>query len=965
MAQSGFTPIQLFRTTTAAAVPTAGDLAAGELAINLTDEALYFKNAAGVVTLLADSSGALGTVTSVDVSGGTTGLTTSGGPITSSGTITLAGTLGVANGGTGATTFTANGVVYGNTTSALLVTAAGTTGQVLVGNTGGAPSWATLTGIGVTSFSGGTTGLTPNTATTGAVTLAGTLGVANGGTGTATAFTAGSVVFAGASGVYSQDNANLFWDNTNDRLGIGTATPAAKIEIRGGGFVGSSFNGQIFSDFDAPRLQIGYQNNAITTGLVQAQILADTTNLQIASRDDVNGIVTFRTGSGIPERMRIDASGNVGIGTSSQGMPFEVVKNGTDSGLGYSNVSKFADGAGNKGLVIGYDNSAQTTVLTANSTAASSNMAFWTYDAGGSGWGERMRISSAGLVGIGTAAPSVKLEVLVADGAEATKLRGATGRMRIRPYVDATNGSFIDAVNTAENAYIPLSLAGSSIRLTTNGGLAATVDASGNVGIGTTSPNKWPITKTLTVNASSGYAGFELAVADTLTAAFIATTTETRLAARGASNNMTFEVNTIERMRIDTSGNVGIGTSSPASTAVAAGSLTVNGVLAVKSYLSSNQSDAGIIEYNSGKMTLRPYGATAGSGYLAFNTGGGGGTADAERMRIDSSGNVVIGSTSAIGNFSVVTPDGVSARRLAVGHQSGYPSLFSRDSDGTTVTSGFWDAQQQIFTNAGTERMRIDSSGNVGIGNSAPGATLTLQAANNFPFIHWNNSSNTQIAFAGWHGGSGGGGDFRMGTVSTTAFAFQTNNAERMRIDSTGKFQVGTTSSAYSGANAISEAEGGSFAASLLSNTGGISYATLYVFNKSTSGDNELVQFGTEGTWTGRGSITYNRVAGLVAYNTTSDYRAKDIIGSVTDAGETIDALKVYKGVMKGATQSRPMLIAHEAQEVTPYAVTGEKDAVNEDGTDKYQQIDHSTLIPLLIAEIQSLRARVAQLEGN
>lgn len=59
----------------------------------------------------------------------------------------------------------------------------------------------------------------------------GTLGVARGGTGTTTAFTAGSVVFAGASGVYSQDNANLFWDDTNNRLGIGNAAPATQLEL--------------------------------------------------------------------------------------------------------------------------------------------------------------------------------------------------------------------------------------------------------------------------------------------------------------------------------------------------------------------------------------------------------------------------------------------------------------------------------------------------------------------------------------------------------------------------------------------------------------------------------------------------------------------------------------------------------------------------------------------------------------
>ena len=53
MAQTGFTPIQLYRTTTAAAIPSAGNIAAGELAINLTDERLYFKNTGGTVKLLA------------------------------------------------------------------------------------------------------------------------------------------------------------------------------------------------------------------------------------------------------------------------------------------------------------------------------------------------------------------------------------------------------------------------------------------------------------------------------------------------------------------------------------------------------------------------------------------------------------------------------------------------------------------------------------------------------------------------------------------------------------------------------------------------------------------------------------------------------------------------------------------------------------------------------------------------
>lgn len=74
----------------------------------------------------------------------------------------------------------------------------------------------------------------------------GTLGVARGGTGTGTAFTPGSIVFAGASGIYTQDNANLFYDDTNNRVGIGTATPERTFHVKssGNGFV-------VESTFDA------------------------------------------------------------------------------------------------------------------------------------------------------------------------------------------------------------------------------------------------------------------------------------------------------------------------------------------------------------------------------------------------------------------------------------------------------------------------------------------------------------------------------------------------------------------------------------------------------------------------------------------------------------------------------------------------------------------------------------------
>ena len=113
--------------------------------------------------------------------------------LTSAG-LQLANSLDLAYGGTNAAlTAVAGGSVY-STGSALAITSAGTSGQVLTSNGASAPTWQTPAS-GVASFSAGTTGLTPNTATTGAVTLAGTLATGNGGTGL-TSFTNGGAVYA-------------------------------------------------------------------------------------------------------------------------------------------------------------------------------------------------------------------------------------------------------------------------------------------------------------------------------------------------------------------------------------------------------------------------------------------------------------------------------------------------------------------------------------------------------------------------------------------------------------------------------------------------------------------------------------------------------------------------------------------------------------------------------------------------
>jgi len=175
-------------------------------------------NAQGQITSatnIAVSTG--GTVTSVDVSGGTTGLTTSGGPITSSGTITLAGTLGATNGGTGQNTYTTGDILYASATNTLSKLSVGTNGFVLT-LAAGVPTWAASTG-GVTSFTTSLSGLTPATASTGAITLAGTLGISSGGTGQ----TSASAAFNALSPITTTGDL-IIGNGTNSatRLGIGS-----------------------------------------------------------------------------------------------------------------------------------------------------------------------------------------------------------------------------------------------------------------------------------------------------------------------------------------------------------------------------------------------------------------------------------------------------------------------------------------------------------------------------------------------------------------------------------------------------------------------------------------------------------------------------------------------------------------------------------------------------------------------
>ena len=137
----------------------------------------------------------------------------------------------VSVGGTGNSSFTANGLIYGNGTNPLAQVAVGTTGQVLVGNTGGAPSWASTvpSTAAVTSINFGSTGLTPSGASTGAVSVAGTLAATNGGTGQ-TSYAIGDILFASTSTALSK-LADVATGNALISGGVGVAPSYGKIGL--------------------------------------------------------------------------------------------------------------------------------------------------------------------------------------------------------------------------------------------------------------------------------------------------------------------------------------------------------------------------------------------------------------------------------------------------------------------------------------------------------------------------------------------------------------------------------------------------------------------------------------------------------------------------------------------------------------------------------------------------------------
>ena len=555
------------------------------------------------------------------------------------------------------------------------------------------------------------------------------------------------------------------------------------------------------------------------------------------------------------EAVRIDSSGRLLVGTSTasansslvleghsaNGLAQSIVylKRGNTPGAASSflGIINFSDVTEGIGAEIRADSGAAW-VTTPGSESYPGRLVFSTTADGASSPTERMRITSSGNVGIGASNPTAELQV---NG----RIAAGDGSASLPSHTFASGGG--NGLYYAGNGEVGLSTGGSEkLRIT----------FSGNVGIGTSSPGyKFDILG----GAENTYLRIRANSTDTHISGILFGDADS--AAPGQINyahndsSLRFTVNAAERMRIDSSGRLLVGTSSNLS-GLAGYSLQMAGTVAQSSLLQATynagaggpvhrfyhsrsaavgtntilqDSDSlGKIEFlgsdGAGIVTAAAIQALVDGtpglndmpGRLVFRTTADGASSTTERMRIDSSGNVGIGATNPSANLHVKATaaalyidDPASTNPLRI-TQTGTSAEVVNVAAGD-IEFGLANDGNILFVNgsAKNERMRITSSGNVGIGTSSPNTKLHLAAAtpiftiedtsgatagveatcilrNNDAFELQNRNSNNTFSDTFYA--------VALDANGASQHTWKTGNTERMRIDSSGNVGIGTSS---------------------------------------------------------------------------------------------------------------------------------------------------------------------------
>ena len=565
---------------------------------------------------------------------------------------------------------------------------------------------------------------------------------------------------------------------------------------------------------------------------------------------------------------------------------------------------------------------------------------------------ERLRVTSSGLVGIGTSSPDYRLDVESASGIALQAISG-TGGIAALFKNNSSGTAAIEFAGTTTTNNVRIGAFGDVFTLNTGGSERMRIDSSGNVGIGTSSP----ATK---LEVNSGNANE--------VAQFISTDGTAYLSIKDSGTTSDLNgIGTIgdtlvmwgggtERMRIDASGNLGLGVTPSGSWWASMKSIGVgrlgNGVFGGTG---DDEINIGANVINTGSGTYI-YGATdtaslyrqVAAQHVWYYAGSG--TAGAslslnEAMRINSSGNVGIGKATPTAAIHIAKDSGAAHLRLerttsttsgsygqisfssVNGIVTGIDTISDGDSNGghmrffTTTSS-----PQSTDVYGLSERMRIDSSGNVGVTGGAK--------------VHFGSTTDSSSHYIKYNSGANG---LEVHSYGSTIFTNYTGT-ERARIDSSGRLLVGTTVTPSSSSSGCS-IEDGSMRTSFGSYTGAGDH--IYFINGN----------GTVGRVSSNGTTT--------TYNTSSDYRLKENVQPMQDALAVIAQLNPVTYTWKADGSDGQGFIAHELQAVMPDCVTGEKDAVDADGNPQYQGVDTSFLVATLVKAVQELKAEVDNLKAQ
>jgi hypothetical protein len=491
-------------------------------------------------------------------------------------------------------------------------------------------------------------------------------------------------------------------------------------------------------------------------------------------------------------RLFVDASGSVGIGTSSPGVKLHIADGQirvANSGAINPSLVFTGNGAGASGFQVGQRYNAQELFI---------------YDL--AALADRVVVDSAGRVGIGTASPSEKLHVagiILGDSNDNYFGSYSSGGAYLDVGNLATSAAWIDARSTSL-ANVPLNIRAKGtgeIAFHQTSGEKVRIDSSGRVGIGTSSPTQLlslagTSANILLAGTSNSYTTYNIGASNVGyvgDANWIFAGSSSDFGIR-ATSNLVFGIGATERLRIDSSGRVGIGTSSPGTTLeVSAGGGSSPSLTGTGGNFAITQPGL-VTSLEFGGYGSAPYGLwlqtknkTGGSFPLILNPLGG-----AVGIGTSSPGTALEVNGAAKASYSIAS-GGLSAFASSSG------GLYTYFSSGASVIQSAADnsgtAAPLLFV-SGSERLRIDSSGRVGIGTSSPSHAIHVSGANAVTSsIQLTTTANSDAAIRS----TTALGSFAFGTgigSATNCWNVYDINAttERLRIDSSGRVGIGTSS---------------------------------------------------------------------------------------------------------------------------------------------------------------------------